>query len=245
MLAKLVDEKHRDWDECLPLVLAAYRASKHESTGYSPNCVIFGRENRAPADLCLPNAPGTPLPLNAESLDSYVERVAERTRDAYRLVRDHLSAAAERRKEAYDTKVRSVEFRTGDWVWYYYPRRRRGRSPKWSSYYTGPYEVVREIPPCNFVLRKNQRAKPFVVHADKLKICLGRPANGMESDGAVSTTRDFTGYGSSVARRQDSIPYNHVASLNHGSSPIYECEDYEEVRRSDRRRRPTRPFSPS
>ena len=34
-----------------------------------------------------------------------------------------------------------------------------------------PYEVIRVIPPVNYVLRRTPKSKPFVVHADKLKKC--------------------------------------------------------------------------
>ena len=51
MLGKVVSSHQRDWDEFLPQVLAAYRASSHESTGFSPNLLMFGRETRAPLDL--------------------------------------------------------------------------------------------------------------------------------------------------------------------------------------------------
>ena len=37
MLAKVVNDNQRNWDECVPYVMAAYRATSHESTGYSPN----------------------------------------------------------------------------------------------------------------------------------------------------------------------------------------------------------------
>ena len=36
MLAKVIEEKQTDWDMRLPAVLAAYRASRHEATGFSP-----------------------------------------------------------------------------------------------------------------------------------------------------------------------------------------------------------------
>jgi transposase InsO family protein len=118
MLAKVVEEKQRDWDECLPLVLAAYRSSKHESTGYSPHFLLFGRENRAPADLILPNPRENVSIGSVTDLDTYVDGVRVKTQQAYRLVREHLATAAQRRKERYDTKVRETAFQSGDSVWY-------------------------------------------------------------------------------------------------------------------------------
>ena len=60
-------------------------------------------------------------------------------------------------------------------MWYFYPRRYRGKSPKWSRHYIGPFLITREIPPCNFVIQKNARSKPLVAHSDKLKLFLGDP----------------------------------------------------------------------
>ena len=40
MLEKIVSESQRDCDDRLPLVLAAYRASPHESTGFQPKQAI-------------------------------------------------------------------------------------------------------------------------------------------------------------------------------------------------------------
>ena len=57
MLAKVVACNQRDWDLHVPPVLAAYRASRHESTGFSPNYMLFGRENRAPWTSSCPIAP--------------------------------------------------------------------------------------------------------------------------------------------------------------------------------------------
>jgi len=48
-----VSESQRDWDDRLPVVLAAYRASPHESTGFTPNRLFLGREVRMPLDLLL------------------------------------------------------------------------------------------------------------------------------------------------------------------------------------------------
>ena len=33
--------------------MAAYRAAKHDSTGYTPNKLVFNRENEMPIDIVL------------------------------------------------------------------------------------------------------------------------------------------------------------------------------------------------
>ena len=57
MIGKVVHSNHRDWDERLPSIMAAYRAARHESTGYSPNFLVLGRENRALLDIILGDTP--------------------------------------------------------------------------------------------------------------------------------------------------------------------------------------------
>jgi len=53
MLGKVVSESQRDWDDRLPAVLAAFRSSLHESTGYTPNRLFMGRQVRVPLYLLL------------------------------------------------------------------------------------------------------------------------------------------------------------------------------------------------
>ena len=181
MLGKVVSESQRDWDERLPTVLAAYRASVHSSTGFSPNRLFLGREIRMPLDLVM----GTPQCENSaeQSTDQFVQSMRVDTERNYELAREQLRVAAERRKKNYDMKVRIAEFKVGEWVWYFYPRRFLHKTPKWQRMYTGPYLVVRVIEPVNYVLQKSVRAKPFVVHADKIKKCYGStPDSWLTSD---------------------------------------------------------------
>jgi transposase InsO family protein len=51
MLSASVNENHLDWDESIPYVMKAYRASQHESTDFSPNMLILGREVTTPLDI--------------------------------------------------------------------------------------------------------------------------------------------------------------------------------------------------
>ena len=76
MLGKVVRSDQRDWDDRLPFVLAAYRSTKHESTGFSPNFLTFGRENRAPVDLILGSNDDDDSKFN--SYDGYVADFQEK-----------------------------------------------------------------------------------------------------------------------------------------------------------------------
>ena len=186
MLGKIVSDGQRDWDEKLPLVLAAYRASPHSSTGYSPNRLFLGRESRMPLDLVM----GLPADdcNNDRSLTEFIIKAQEDAEVAYGVAREHLHVAAERRKANYDIRVKPLEFSVGDWVWYWYPRRFQRKSPKWQKNYTGPYMVVRVIQPSNYVLQKSARAKPFVVHADKLKKCFSPTPDNWLTTGVITNS---------------------------------------------------------
>lgn len=172
MLAKAINESQRDWDERLPIVLAAYRATPHESTGLSPNKLFLGHEVRMPIDLVmgLPTEETDPC----ESPDDYVARLQRDSAEAFQLARKHLRASAERRKRYYDIRVKTEQFAVGDWVYYHYPRRYQSRSLKWQQAYIGPYLIVRMIEPVNCVLQKSAKSKPFVAHVDKLRRCYGQ-----------------------------------------------------------------------
>ena len=170
MLGKVVETNQRNWDEFLPSVMAAYRASRHESTGYSPNFLCLGRENRAPLDIVfgLPEAEQS----HYETYDEYAANKVETMRKAYQIARDNLRVSAERAKHYYDLRVKPNRYKVGQWVYYYWPRRFPRRSPKWQRMYTGLFLVTQVMGPVNVKLQASKRSQPFIVHIDKLKLCL-------------------------------------------------------------------------
>jgi len=169
MLGKMVSDHQRDWDSFLPTVLCAYRASKHESTGFAPYELVMGQKPRMPIDIILGNV-SEDRPKHKTFVD-YVEDLREQLMKSHQIAREHLGAAADRRKQEYDLKVKPRSFQVGEKVWYLYPRRYTAKSPKWQKHYIGPYEVVKALPPADYVIRKSKRSEPMVVHADMLKMC--------------------------------------------------------------------------
>ena len=52
MIAMVVD-KQEEWDEHLPFIAMAYRAIPPESTGFSPNFMMYGCELSMPVNVML------------------------------------------------------------------------------------------------------------------------------------------------------------------------------------------------
>ena len=58
MLRMHVSERQINWGEVVPLVLAAYRAMRQETTGQTPNMLMKGREINFPVYLLAGRQPG-------------------------------------------------------------------------------------------------------------------------------------------------------------------------------------------
>src|SRR3989442_1329949 len=95
---------------------------------------------RAPLDLLY----GVPVEEaeTSGSYEQYADRKIELMREAYATVREHLRANAHRMTNRYNLRVRPKIFEVGTWVYYYSPRRYKGRSPKWERMFTGPYLIT-------------------------------------------------------------------------------------------------------
>ena len=55
MLAKCIIEEQSNRSQQLPYVMMAYRSSVHESTGYTPQFLVFGQELSLSLDCMYPN----------------------------------------------------------------------------------------------------------------------------------------------------------------------------------------------
>ena len=170
ILAKTIDDHHRDWDSQLPFAMAAYRASRHKGTDYSPNFLVLGTEVHMPLDLMY----GTP-DESYEDYDAFVEDKRERIVDAFTDVRTVLRRSAERNKRYYDISVKTKSYEEGQWVLYFNLRKYRGIQMKWKRQYEGPYLITRVMSPLTVEIQRSAKARPKVVHVDKLREFLGIP----------------------------------------------------------------------
>ena len=83
--------------------MAAYRASRHEASGYSPNFLAVDIVYGSVDEDC------------DESYDRFVENVRERMTAAFAEIRETLRRSTERNKKYYDISVKPNKFKVGQW----------------------------------------------------------------------------------------------------------------------------------
>ncbi|GFX71364.1 hypothetical protein TNCV_2453751 [Trichonephila clavipes] len=139
-LSLLVSRNQQDWDEKLPFFLLAYRSSVRETTGYSPSQMLFGIDLRLPADLRFSRPPDAPL-----APEEYIEKLQAQMAEMHHLARERIGMASEKMKTRYDARATGHDFRGGDKVWLWNPKRRKGLSPKLQTNWEFPYTVLKRL----------------------------------------------------------------------------------------------------
>jgi transposase InsO family protein len=85
--AKVVSQHNqRDWQDWLPMVVAAYNAAYHESVGHSTYFLTYGREYCIPLDVQLGLCQSAP----EADRDEYADQLRERIQTAYAEVNERL-----------------------------------------------------------------------------------------------------------------------------------------------------------
>jgi hypothetical protein len=169
MLSMVIDTDTTNWDRMLPLVLFAYRTSKHEATQYTPFELLYGRQARLPMDTALTVHPE---PQVVESLTQYARDLVDRITTSHDVAKARLHKTAERYQAAYGQRKRTrhVPYTVGDKVWLYHPETPQNRCPKFLHRWFGPYDIVRQPGPVTFTIKScDKMARERTVHVSRLK----------------------------------------------------------------------------
>ncbi|GFX09382.1 retrovirus-related Pol polyprotein from transposon 412 [Trichonephila clavipes] len=168
-LSLLVSSNQQDWDRKLPFFLLAYRSAVHETTGYSPSQMLFGRDLRLPADLLFSRPPDAPL-----APEEYIEKLQVRMEEMHHLATERIGIASEKMKTRYDERATGHDFHKGNKVWLWNPKRRKGLSPKLQTNWEGPYIVLKRLNDVVVRIRKSPHSKPKVIHYNRLAPYFGQ-----------------------------------------------------------------------
>lgn len=173
VLSKFVSNHQRDWDQHIPLALMAYRSSVHESTGFSPSMLMFGREIELPIDLLYGPHPEKQGNLIG-SEGSYLWNLTQTLWSIHNIAREKMKQASDRQKRQYDHKICARQYRVGDPVWVFNPTKTKGRSPKLQCQWMGPYYIAEVYTDLIYKIKRSSESKENIIHHDRLKPYFGK-----------------------------------------------------------------------
>jgi len=93
-------------------VLAAYNATEHSATGYTPNMLVYGRDLRFPNELMYADVGDEDVTLISSK--AFVAKRQALFQKAFTAAREILGEAAERSKKRYDMRVKPTTYKVGD-----------------------------------------------------------------------------------------------------------------------------------
>ncbi|XP_046685887.1 uncharacterized protein LOC124371581 [Homalodisca vitripennis] len=169
MLRSYVGTNHRNWDGHVAQLGFALRTATHESTGFSPAYLNFGRELSATGDgfdiLRCEDLPAV------EDTNQYCEKL-KGLRELYQVVSRRLEESHQRGAHRYNLRRRAVEFRVRDLVL----KRNFAQSDaanffsaKLTPRYVGPYVVAARLSPTVYALEDQQGKRIGNWHVSDLK----------------------------------------------------------------------------
>lgn len=114
MLGTLETDKKKDWKTYVAPLVHAYNCTRHESTGYTPYYLMFGRDPRLPIDVAFDlerDEASACVPMT-----KYVKDLKERLKMSYEAAASASRKTQSRQKESYDLKTRGASIEEGDRV---------------------------------------------------------------------------------------------------------------------------------
>ena len=112
MLGTLDPDRKCDWKSHIGSLVHAYNCTKHDSTGFSPYLLMFGRHPRIAVDLVL----GRDSNGAQTTPDRYISNLRTRLKEAYELAEANSQSSQADQKRLYDRRVRGAFLENGDRV---------------------------------------------------------------------------------------------------------------------------------
>lgn len=159
----LTNEHKLEWDKCIPAALFALRSASNESTGFSPNELVYGRNIRSPLDII------KYIWTSEDAHPTVVEHVItilNRFDKSRKVAVETNKKAKIKAKQRYDKDAVHKEYKTGEEVMILKPNRKN----KMELYWEGPFIITEKVNEVNYkIQKKNGPKQPTVYHANLMK----------------------------------------------------------------------------
>ena len=207
MLTCFVQEEQLEWDRLLPYMLFAYREVPQDSTGFSPFELLYGRHVRGPLSVIRETWEEPQDEGIKESVLSYILKTREILVKMSGIAHKLETISKKRQKVYYDRKACKRKLKSGQRVSILLPTASNKLYAEWK----GPFEVVEQVSPVDYVIQTGKRTKK-VFHINMLKEWVSRSED--VSPGVNQETNQ-------AAVVQQTIP---VLCIGHDESVGFESE---------------------
>ncbi|KAM4696090.1 protein NYNRIN-like [Rhinophrynus dorsalis] len=165
MLRKFIDINAKNWDNLLPLLAMAIRATESSSTHMTPFEVMTGRKMRLPEHLWVELYTPT---IDRVSMDKYLLKLEESLREIHLFAAQQLGKAQRKAKAQFDKGIRECCWEVGDKVMLLeYRTTDNNLCKRWR----GPFLVIDRLSPSVYKIRitNDKKAQDKWVHANQMK----------------------------------------------------------------------------
>ncbi len=138
MIRNYLSESQDDWSTHIPLILYAYRTAVNDTTGISPAEALQVRKLKLPIDMLRPIS----LVFGGENVNRSFDELLDKMKVIRSKIRSNAEKSLETRKSNYNrAKTHSIksEFSINEKVYWKKPICKKGRCPKLSQIWQGPF----------------------------------------------------------------------------------------------------------
>ncbi|GFW14495.1 retrovirus-related Pol polyprotein from transposon 297 [Trichonephila clavipes] len=159
-----------EWDKHLPSILLALRTVSHESTGYTPSELVYGKNLRTPETLVMehwmePEEEG-------DLVTEYMFKLINRLKRCQEVAINKMEEMQVKRKTWYDKNAVKREFKDGDLVLVLATSRANKLAVQW----IGPGTILNKILETNYLVEiPGRRETSQIYHINMLKPYYKRP----------------------------------------------------------------------
>jgi len=165
-IRKFLPTCKNNWDKLIPMLQSVINNSVNETTGMSPNEIIFGHRIRGPIEILREVWLNDEIESNVQSksVTQYLEQLHETLQQATKCAAQNINLQQARMKETYDRQSTDRKLYAGQKVLLLVPTSSNKMEASWS----GPYKVVKSMGDgFNYQIQLNNRKQ--IYHVNMLK----------------------------------------------------------------------------
>lgn len=165
MIRALPPRAKQKWPQMLQSLTFAYNCTAHESTGFAPFYLMFGRVPKLPVDVMFSSVERDDVLID---YDAYVRRLRDDLKEALALAQKNAEVSQRRQADLYNKRSKGCSIEIGDQVLLANKGEcgRRKLADKWEA---SPYIVVALNPQCHtYRIRNTHTGQEKTVHRNLL-----------------------------------------------------------------------------